>query len=255
MMSGMVFDFYFFNGGLFSGDVVEIYTYSGFNSNFGFPITNLLNPLVSNAQIYGNGLAETLGVDYTVAFNQALIGFDSNDILQYDIYPATYTMPYTTSYIQTGTTGSNFVNITGTSGITISGFNYDMYLNGQKMASGVNYSYSGSTLTVSGNDLTDINDPSGDFLEIKFIPLYPNLIAHSYELTGNQNYISGISGFSEQVWVNGMRQLAGLDYLKVPRCRFCTSTFNNPNYQFSLYTTISTQLNSGMVFQPVVSLP
>jgi hypothetical protein len=38
------------------------------------------------------------------------------------------------------------------------------------MCSGINYSYSGQNLIVSGNDLLDINDISGDFLEIKFIP-------------------------------------------------------------------------------------
>jgi hypothetical protein len=168
------------------------------------------------------------------------VGYDPSDILQYDVYPSTITGPYTTGFLQTGTTGANFVNITGASGITISGLNYDIYLNGQKMASGINYSVSGNQLTVSGNDLTDINDPSGDYLEIKFIPIYPQAIKNNYQITQSQNYLSGVSGFSEQIWLNGLRQMDGLDYLKLPRCRFCSGSFNSPDYSFLLYTTLTT---------------
>jgi len=247
-MSGILFDFYFPNS-LSSGDIVEIYTYSGFNNNIGFSINNFQYPSSSQIiQLYGNGLAETSGVDYYVAFNNLIIGFDTLDIIQYDVYPNTYTMPYTTGYIQTGITGSNYVIVTGASGITISGFNYDIYLNGQKMASGINYSYSGNQITVSGNDLLDINDQSGDYLEIKFIPIYSQVITNTFEIIQNQSYISGLSGFSEQIWLNGLRQTENIDYLKLPRCRFCSGIFNNPNYSFGLYDTINNNLNSGMIF-------
>ena len=235
-MSGFLFDYYFTQG-LTSGDIVEIYTYPTFNTNMGHQLNNLLYPQVSGVQIYGNGLAETSGVDFGVAFNNIMLGFDVQDLLQYDTYPVTYTGPYGSGYIQTGVTGSNFVTITGVSGMSLFPFVYDIYLNGQKMASGLNYSVSGSTLTVSGNDFQDYNDPSGMLLEIKFIPEYSGFLRSFSTISGNQSYISGISGFSEQVWVNGARQWAGLDYLKVPRCRFCTGNFVNPNFPMVMYNT------------------
>jgi len=234
-MSGFLFDFYFTQG-LSSGDIVEIYTYPVFNTKIGFQLSNLNYPSSTDVvQLYGNGLAETSGIDYSVAFNNLILGFDSLDLLQYDIYPATYTGPYATGFIQTGTTGGGFVNITGVSGMSLSGFSSDIYLNGQKMASGLNFSVSGLTLTVSGNDFQDFNDPSGHLLEIKFIPQYSGLLRNFTMISGNQFYISGISGFSEQVWVNGQRQFNGLDYFKYPRCRTCTGNFVNPGFPFVLY--------------------
>ena len=235
-MSGFLFDFYFPKG-MLSGDIAEIYTYPTFNTNIGLPVNGLQYPVRSGVQIYGNGLAETSGVDFYVAFNNLMIGFDSSDLLLYDTYPATYTGPYSTGYIQTGTTGANFVNITGISGLSMTGFNYDIYLNGQKMASGINYSVSGLTLTVSGNDFQDFNDPSGAVLEIKFIPPYSGFLRSLTTVTGNQSYVSGISGFAEQVWLNGVRQFAGLDYFKTPRCSFCTGNFVNPHFSMVLYDT------------------
>ena len=241
MMSGILSDFYFTNG-LFSGDVVEIYTYQIYNPNFNNPISNFQYPSSPNTvQIYANGLADTDSVDYTVAFNNLIVGYDPSDILQYDIYPTTITGPYSTGFLQTGTTGAAFVNITGVSGLTMAGFNFDIYLNGQKMVSGVNFSVAGTQLTVSGNDLMDIND--ADCLEIKFVPIYPNIIQNTFQITQNQSYISGLSGFSPMVFLNGLRQMGGLDYLKVPRCRFCSGAFNEPNYNFPLYNSVGNSVS------------
>ena len=234
-----LFDFYFPTP-LVSGDIVEIYTYPTFNQNIDGLIYNFQYPRSLNTvQIYANGIAVTNGINYTVAFNNLIVGYDSLDILQYDIYPTTYTMPYTTGYIQTGTTGSAFVNITGISGIAITGFYYDFYMNGQKLATGVNFSISGSTMTVSGNELMDINDISGDYPELKFIPQYSGLITSLSQIVTPQSYISGISGFSEQVWLNGARQFEGLDFFKYPRCRTCMGNFVNPGYPFTLYNTMT----------------
>jgi len=230
---------------LSSGDVVEIYTYPYPNANIELPILNNLYPTVSGeAQIYGNGLAETNTVDYTVSFDSSINGFDANDILLYDIYPSTLTMPYQTGYISTGASGSNYILITGISGINLnSGFNYDFYLNGQKMISGLNYTSSGSTLKVSGNDLSDINDPYQDYLEAKFIPIYSGFLRNLYQISSNQSYISGILGFNQQIWVNGLRQKLNIDYYKYSRCRFCSGDFNDPNYPFILYNNTSSTLN------------
>ena len=152
-IENIVSDFYF-DLGLFSGDIVEIYTYPKFNSNIGLSIfANFFPKTTGEVQIFGNGLAETKNVDYSVTFDNLINGFDSNDILLYDVYPSTITMPYQTGYISTGVSGAGYISITGISGINLSsGFNYDFYLNGQKMTSGLNFSYSGAALRVSGND-------------------------------------------------------------------------------------------------------
>jgi hypothetical protein len=238
------FDLYL-DQGLVSGDVVEIYTYPTSNTNIELSILNNTYPIVNGeAQIYGNGLAETNGVDYTVGFNNLINGFDNNDILLYDIYPYTLTMPYQSGYVSTGVSGAGYISITGISGINLSsGFNYDFYLNGQKMISGLNYTSSGSTLRVSGNDLSDINDPYQDYLEAKFIPIYSGFLRNLYQISTTQSYISGVLGFNQQIWVNGLRQKLNIDYYKYSRCRFCSGNFNDPNYQFILYNNTSSTLN------------
>jgi hypothetical protein len=251
------FDLYI-QQGLVSGDAVEIYTYPVNNSNIELSIFNNSFPAVNGeAQIYGNGLAETSGVDYTVAFNNLINGFDSNDILLYDIYPVTLTMPYQSGYISTGVSGAGYISITGISGINLnSGFNYDFYLNGQKMISGVNYTSIAATLRVSGNDLSDINNSSQDYLEAKFIPIYSGYLRSLYQISGIQSYISGILGFNPQIWVNGLRQKFDIDYYKYSRCRFCSGNFNDPNYSFNLYSSPGdVGLFSSASDAPVVSYP
>ena len=240
-LQNIIFDAYF-DLGLVSGDFVEVYTYPRFNSNIGNYLSyNSTFPSYSGlVQIYGNGLAETNGVDYNVLFNSLISGFDSNDILLYDIGSTGYTMPYTTGYISTGVSGAGYINITGISGINLaSGFNYDFYLNGQKLISGINYSISGTGINVSGNDLADINDPNNDFLEAKFIPFISGVNRTLYQITGASYTITGITGFSEQIWINGLRSSINVDYYKNNPCRFCTGNFGNPNYNFGLYNSVN----------------
>lgn len=242
-ISGSYFDVYF-DLGLGSGDIVEFYTYPNFNYNLNLSVQSSLYPLYAGTQIFSNGLAETKDVDFKVLFNNTLSGFDNSDYLKYDVYSGTYTMPYTTGYIKTGVSTTGYVLITGVSGLSISSsFGYDLYLNGQKMASGINYSYTPGNLTVSGNDFQDINNASGADLEIKFIPIYSGFIRNLYQITQNQYYISGISGFSEQIWVNGLRQTKDMDYFKYNRCRFCSGDYYDPNYSFTLYNSFNDSVN------------
>lgn len=237
-ISGLLYDIYFTQG-LTSGDIVETYSYSTPNYQIGLPISNFQFPSSNQiVQLYGNGLAESQNIDYYVAFNNLIVGFDSQDILQYDIVSAAYTVPYATGYIMTGVTGSNFVQITGVSGLNISGFPFAFYLNGQKMPSGVNYSVSGIGIVVSGNDLSDINDASGDLLEAKFIPIYPNTTDTVYTITQSGNYISGVALYDLSVWWNGLRLYEGIDYFVNPRCEFCKNNFISPNYGFGLYNSM-----------------
>lgn len=265
-MSGLLFDLSF-NLELLSGDVVEVYSYPTFNSSLNLEIQNNLYPVSTQMpQIFCNGLAETADVDFLVYFNNTMAGFDSTDILLYDLYDSVVTYPYTTQYFITGDSPfPNSVNIIGYVGqpsplldvnnspiLDVNGeiiydlgqpvdlpipFNLDVYLNGQKMISGINYSVSGSNLFVSGNDLTDIDDPSGDFLEMKLVSQYSGFMRSVYQITAPQSFVSGINGFSSQIWLNGTRQTEGVDFVKNPRCRFCTGAYDDTKLPFTLFSS------------------
>lgn len=93
---------------------------------------------------------------------------------------------------------------------------YDIYLNGHKMLSGVQYSkesadlFDGYPVYLYKDGLYDIS--SGD---ITFIPRNGNF----YRETGRSSFHSEVSKmiFSEQVWRNGVRQIENLNYYKSPK--------------------------------------
>ena len=247
-LNGILSDFYF-DLGLVSGDVVEIYSYPYPNPNLGVDITGFQYPNSSSfVQLFGNGLAETSGIDYGVSFNNLITNFDSSDVLIYDLYSGATTLQYNNSYVYTGSFySSSYINLTGASGVDFSyPFNFDIYFDGQKMASGVDYfinqvSPSNSNVISSGNliynlSFFDINAPTN--LEIKFVPFNQSTIRTLVNVTSNTNYVSGVTGFSEQIWVNGIRQRKNSDYLKYQRCRFCTGDFSAHNYLFTLYNSL-----------------
>lgn len=260
-MNGALFDI-FFDAGLYSGDLVEVYSYSSFNENVNLPIQDNSYPSAGFPQVFCNGLAETSGVDYGVNFGNKMVGFDSSDILIYDnssptksaILPETYsgtTVPFQTGYMTVFSSGTDWINFYKVSGATFPYylpnviFPYDVYLNGQKLADGINFVASGhdfgplfrpSFLIISGAGLISSFNNLSDLSEFKLIPKQQSLpIVTSYQMTQNQSYISGVSGFSHQVWVNGMRQTQSVDYFKTPRCKSCTGNFVNPDYSMVLY--------------------
>lgn len=249
-LSGALFDV-FFDVPLVSGDVVEIYTYPVFNPTIGINVVNFQYPSYSGeVQLFGNGLAETKNVDYGVAFNNLITGFVSDDILLYDLISQSVSMDYITgaNYVQTGASDAIAVRITGAKNVDFSyPFKYDIYFNGQKMASGVDYSIvptgAGNAGIVSNTNTAynlafyDINAINGDYLELKFVPKPSNVVISVSSIIQSQSVVSGISGFSEQVWVNGIRQSDVIDYTVSQRCRYCSGQYVNPGYSFSLYNS------------------
>ena len=229
---------------LSSGDIIEVYTYQSPLQSIGVPVTykGLFPNSTQLVQLYGNGLAETSGFDFNVLHGGVINGYDPNNILLYDIVPSGLTMPYLTGYILTGAPTATYTLITGISGISMTSFNHDIYLNGQKMASGLNYTYTSPNLYVSGNELAIINDIS-DAPEIKFIPPFANRTRVFFEYSGNTNTIGTITGFSEQVWLNGLRQSLNIDYYKTNTCPTCTGFYYDPGYSFSLYSSMDDNIN------------
>ena len=243
VLSGTMSNLYF-GVPLSSGDIVEVYTYKAPLSSIGVSVA--YNGHFPNStqlvQLYGNGLAETSGIDFNALHGGVINGYDPNNILLYDIVPSGLTMPYLTGYILTGIPTATYTLITGISGISMTSFNHDIFLNGQKMASGLNYTYTSPNLYVSGNELSVINDIS-DAPEIKFIPSLPNRTRIFFEYSGNTNTIGIITGFSEQVWLNGLRQTLNIDYYKTNTCPTCTGFYYDPGYSFSLYASINDNIN------------
>lgn len=196
----------------------EVYSFSGRNGND----LNLI-PVFSSANskytilttgdgetinFYANGLAQpyvsslvpSLTGDFIISgsFIESDGFFDGGDFPIYDIiYGSVSLTGITTGDVASGSKSfsSSYVD------------NRDIYLNGNKLISGINYSGVGSSIVLNTSDLVD-----GD------IYLLPK---HSFNFVrytgyGNGGIDSNNKLFDEQVWVNGLRQIRELDYEKVP---------------------------------------
>jgi len=269
-----------FDLSLTSGDVVEIYTYSREIPYLSRKITGNMWPQDTGfIQLFGNGLAETNGVDYYVSRN-SISGFFDDDNLTYDILKKNSTViPYSGYWYQsriavsgggffppssqfnepTGITGAIF--ITGLSGIctgnnTYPFFGYDLYLNGQKLVSGYQYSISGSgtngfvvILTGTGlpyfsaDQIPETGIPSGfsdiQDNELSFIPQYSGFYRYLFNITGSQVNLTNITGFSEQVWLNGIRQYYQRDYRRFVPCSFVSGIIDIPILEYVLYSSLN----------------
>ena len=230
---------------LFNADVsgykVEIYTYSGYQPYKNLKISNLTLPQVSNLNLnlYINGLLETENVDYNLAGDQITVvnGGDSDSLIANYSSNPTRTIDYLT-------TGQFNTNAGGEVCVTGSGFysGYDVYLNGQKLIrndsfySGL-YSSNAAVIFYSGVLLTGS--------EIKFYPVDGNPISYVKSGFNAATYeISGIPGYSEQIWANGVLQSKESDYILTQKCfkdpfYFLSSTssllvYNNDDYYLNI---------------------
>lgn len=186
----------YFDQMLSSGDSIEVYTYPQSNPNIGKLLNGLNWPTDTGIiQLIGNGLNETMGIDYVVSRNM-ISGFDVNDVLSYDVIP---NYPVVTAYSGYWSGGaytyvsgvgnwppapqyfedpnfSGMVLITGLTGVSVANpfwpaFGYQLHMNGQKLISGMHFSVtpsgaSGFVVYLSGNKLPGLNiygiyDPTG----------------------------------------------------------------------------------------------
>lgn len=231
-----------------SGDVLEAYSYY-------YPIpfigTQLLGYDISNInglmQLMSNGVAETLNVDYQIVRNK-VSGFYPGDILNYDIINSqSVTVYFSGAFdnIFTGSKSNTILNVTGVSGVCFNNnhypnFGYDVFLNGQKLISGYEYKVlntgtSGFYVSVSGFELLTVDGTGIDYAEIGFIPQFNNFIYCLSGVTSDTPSFSGISGFSEQIWVNGIRQVEGIDYITVTPCSTLSEAVPLVDLPFNFY--------------------
>jgi len=221
----------------FDSSYKEVYSFSGINNDD----LNLL-PSFDNASLkyavletgdgefinfYLNGVAQpnvqtltsTMTGDFVVSGNAIDSNgfFDDNDFAVYDIiFGSGYITGLTTADISSGSKAlsGSFVN------------NRDIYLNGNKLISGIDYSGVGASVVINTVNLID-----GD---IMLLPRH-NMNFSRYTGYNDNNFDSFLNLFNEQVWVNGLRQTKGLDYLKVADFSFKYSTFSLEPFSDIIY--------------------
>jgi hypothetical protein len=278
-----------FDYALESGDTVEIYTYPDPNPYVNQPINNFNYPQSDRfVQVVGNGLIETKDTDYIVSRN-LLSGFAEDDILYYDLPTgAALVSPFSgfwsrgktlmsggTYYPTTGqfneTIDTGRILITGITGTRFSK-NYDVYLNGQKLLSGLAYrivdaSLSGwfggaADLAVLVLDPSYVSDYVGNFLyhptggpptgvasvedsELTLLPQFGAFRRYSGETTGTISSFKNLTGLNEQVWVNGIRQRLDVDYVKLYPCTLVSGIIDEPYTPFNFYNNETGYFNIG----------
>lgn len=256
-----------FDSSLVSGDTLEIYSFLNYNPNVNLSVEGLVYP-TGRVQLIGNGLVETYGVDYYVD-RELISGFFEDDILMYDILNAnTYVSAYSGYWqrdkIQMSGGGyfpseSQFIEksgkiyITGITGNALS-YSSDVYMNGQKIISGYNYIMfpSGELVIMEINPTglpalyAEMIYPSTGGLptgvgevqdaELSIIPNYGRFNRYYYDISDVEKfYFNNITGYSPQIWVNGVRQREKADYVKVFSCTLNSGFSDYPSVPFNFY--------------------
>ena len=177
--------------------------------------------------LYVNGLACTYvtGItgdrdgDFTISggFIDSSSFYDVNDFAIYDLISGSGSL-----------TGISTQDITNTTKVL--NYNYvnhrDLYLNGNKLISGIDYAAVTGAITVYTTNLID-----GDLI------LLPKHEVNRTRYTGNNsnNFDTSLPLFDEQVWVNGLRQIKGLDYEKLADSSLRYTTFSLEPFSEVIY--------------------
>jgi hypothetical protein len=212
----------------FDSSYKEVYSFSGVNNDD----LNLL-PSFDNASLkyavletgdgefinfYLNGVAQpnlqaltgTMTGDFIVSGNAIDSDgfFDADDSAMYDIILGSGSI-----------TGLTIADVSAGSKALSGSFvnNRDVYLNGNKLISGIDYSGVGQTVVINTTNLID-----GDLM---LLPKH-NMNFSRYTGYNDNNFNSSLNLFDEQIWVNGLRQMRGLDYLKVADFSLKYSSFS-----------------------------
>jgi hypothetical protein len=261
---------------LTSGDTLEIYTFPDYNSKVNLFINGIDYPVSTEPiQLIGNGLVETLGTDYFVVRDQ-ISGFFEDDILMYDLLTG---LPLVSSYSgywardKVQMSGGAFfpsapqfieasgkIYVTGVTGNALV-HGSDVFINGQKIISGYNYSmFKSGTLVILELNPTGLPALYADMIypstgglptgvgdvqdaELSIIPNYGQFTRYYYDVATTQSYVSGITGYTEEVWVNGVRQREFADYVKVFQCTQNSGYSDPPNVPLNFYNNETSYFN------------
>ena len=202
-------------GAVTTGDIIEIYSFREPNPdiNLNLPYDTLygvFKPANNNASIYFNGLYQESGFDYTVTGTYTFAsGFNNLDGTMYDIISGSRTRY---EYHNTGLGSLYTIN-----GVAAT---QDVYLNGQKLISGLNYSGVGTNLF-----LMDAANLGTGILQ--FVPRHEDL----YQIkTGNID-LASFKFAMDQTWLNGQRLKHGESYIRTNYCtiRGTSDVYENGN--------------------------
>lgn len=246
-----------------SGDLLDVYHYPKDNSNINFygePETG------KNVALFSNGRLFISGLDYDLASGQIGNFFDQDDMItfnyienkiEYLIYSGlhdSYKQPTGTglftgfypSNSQYLESGDGNVTITGLESLFYEGFSlldYDLFMNGQKIYTGINYStgiYSGkesviiyaqvfndaklAITTGSSGQLVSVDEQTESILA--FCPVQTGSILKKATFLSSANTSLAISGLNEEIWLNGIKLIDRIDYSRTFACSSYSYNFN-----------------------------
>ena len=194
-------------------DIIEVYGLNKTGQGYPYKIYydpnlnsfKMLNyPLNQNTYFFLNGILQNSG-DINSGYFQIngsniLANLDANDYGEYKFY--TGVTGFTTGITGIGTIYNGSIKLSGTNYA-----NSDIFFNGQKLISGINFNKIGST----GLNILITNGISdGEF------SFYPK-INNQYYITGSDlNTFKNISGLAEEyIWFNGVKMDKNYDYQKI----------------------------------------
>jgi len=225
-----------------SNDFVEINTYTGFLDNYR-KVTQYSDPLQQfilglestgqNINLFSNGVLQISGTNISgnvVSGNYSLSGnrYVDSDLFfdQFNDNIVYFDITQTPQIIQYTGTGINYT--------LNNSLNNSMYLNGQKLISGLNYSINGSNIRFSGNLLA-----TGQVLATaRTNNIYRIYTGDFSQLTGNLIPLT-----EEQVYFNGILQINSQDYIKVSCQSLLNSLFYPAQKTYNYYNNEEASFN------------
>jgi hypothetical protein len=224
-----------------SGMTGEIYSYPVYQPYKNINVSNLVLPNYPSLypNVYINGLLEAPNIDYYIYGSTIVIANNVSStntvIISFSNNPASL-IDFENQFP---------VNTSGAVAITGSGFHsgYDVYQNGKKLIKNQEFYtglYNSQTGILFYSGILETAD------ELQFLPIDTAPITFTTGSNANYTLINGISGFSEQIWLNGILQTRNSDYYLTQPCMqnryFLPSNsplivYNNDGY-FLNYTLI-----------------
>lgn len=215
-------------------DIYEVYALDNTGEGYPYPIyyDGLFNRYVILNQVpdryvyfYVNGVLQKSGLLIDNHFNISGNQISSNIIDFFDLGSYRYYTGFTG--FSTGITGiDNY-----TTNIVFTGSNYissDIYINGQKLISGLNYNQIGATLNIFNTGLSN-----GE------LTFYPKIQYRDY-ITGSTNIIRTNSGIADEfIWFNGIKLEKNIDYRKVSCIGLLNNTIYNSAFEDNIWNTDS----------------
>jgi hypothetical protein len=226
-----------------SGDFIEINTYTGFLDNYrkvtqyDNTLQQFLLGLESTGQsinLFSNGVFQQSGFNISGNIVSGNYNLSGNRYVNSNGFFDQFTDSIV--YFDTKTT-PQVINFTGSSyTYTLNNnLNNSMYLNGQKLISGYNYTISGPTITFNAN----INDSTGRVLATSRTSIiYSTFTGNYVVLTGDLVPLT-----EEQIYLNGILQEENQNYVKTNCQSLLNSLFYPAQKPYNYYNNEDTSFN------------